>query len=553
MAEANDIDLLREYSNRGSEAAFGELVRRHVSLVYCVALRITGNSADAQDVAQAVFIILARKASGLSARVVLTGWLYETTRFIASRLLRARARRLAREQESSMQLNVEGSPTGEVWRQIAPHLEAAMSRLGERDRTLLALRYYENKTGAEAAALLGIHEEAARKRTNRALKKLRRSFWAHGVTSSTAALAEAISTHALQTAPPALAVGVTAVALAKGATASTSTLTLIKGALKIMAWTKAKIAACAAVGLVMAAGVSVVVVHRESLIQGRTEAEWINSIEYRGGDSQTKLWHSLGPKGIRMLVRAMKPPPPGLPEERAIAHRKTRMCAADVLVELANNYEEKSAAPEVIKLLKSEKDGSVRALELSYFGRPFQTMTDAEKTALLPELLRSAQGKNSGERNNALVALQYYTNQSEVVLPVLAHALEDPIPGVRVMAAKALNQFDPDLPANSNLVSVLARCVTDPQGDMPGAANDAVITLGKLHRDPDVAVPALIQALRSDSSYLRNNAAAALGQFGGKARSAIPSLQSALQDADPRVRRQAATAINQINSDLPRN
>jgi uncharacterized protein (TIGR03435 family) len=254
------MDLLREFAGQNSEPAFAELVRRHINLVYSVALRFTGNSGDAQDVTQAVFIILARKAAGLSARTVLTGWLYETTRFTAIRLLRTRARRQAHEQEAFMQSMLEKPADDNLWRQLAPHLEAAMSRLAERDRTLLALRYYENMTGAEAAVLLGMREEAARKQTNRALEKLRRFFAKRGVDSTAATIAESISAHSVQAAPVALAKAVTAIAVAKGAAASGSTLTLIKGALKIMAWTKMKTAIVASACVLLAAGTTTLIV-----------------------------------------------------------------------------------------------------------------------------------------------------------------------------------------------------------------------------------------------------------------------------------------------------
>jgi len=92
MPDANDIALLQEYLDRNSETAFAGLVHRHINLVYSVALRFTGNSPDAQDVTQAVFIILAQKAASLRRRTTLTGWLYETTRFTARQLLRTRAR-----------------------------------------------------------------------------------------------------------------------------------------------------------------------------------------------------------------------------------------------------------------------------------------------------------------------------------------------------------------------------------------------------------------------------------------------------------------------------
>ena len=268
MPDANDMELVRNYTRQNSESAFAELVRRHINLVYSVAMRFTGNPGDAEDVTQAVFILLARKAAGLSDRTALTGWLYETTRLTAAGFLRSQNRRRKWEQEACMQSNLNAPETDNLWRQLAPHLEAAMSRLGERDRMLLVLRFYENKTGAEAASLMGIREEAAHKRTARALEKLQRFFAQRGVDSTTAIIASEISANSIQTAPAALAKSVTAVALAKGATTPISTLTLIKGALKIMAWTKAKTAIVASVGILLAAGTTTVTIkeiahHRE--------------------------------------------------------------------------------------------------------------------------------------------------------------------------------------------------------------------------------------------------------------------------------------------------
>ena len=102
--------------------------------------------------------------------------LYETTRFAAARLLRTNARRRAREQEAYMQSTLNEADPAAVWEKLSPHLEAAMSRLAERDRALLVLRFYENKSGPEAAALLGIREDAAHKRVTRAIEKLRKFF-----------------------------------------------------------------------------------------------------------------------------------------------------------------------------------------------------------------------------------------------------------------------------------------------------------------------------------------------------------------------------------------
>jgi RNA polymerase sigma factor (sigma-70 family) len=254
MPDARDMALVREFARHNSEAAFTELVQRHIALVYSVARRCTGNDGDAQDVTQAVFIILARKAAGLRERTLLPGWLYETTRFTAARLLRTNVRRQTREQEAYMLSTLSEADTADVWEKLSPHLEAAMSKLAESDRALLVLRFYQNKSGPEAAALMGIREDAAHKRLSRALEKLRKFFTKRGVVLSAAVLTAAISANSVQAAPAVLAKAATAVAFAKGATASTSTLTLIKGALKVMAWTKAKTAIVIGVGVLLVAG-----------------------------------------------------------------------------------------------------------------------------------------------------------------------------------------------------------------------------------------------------------------------------------------------------------
>ncbi len=133
-------------------------------------------------------------------------------------------------------------PEPDAWGQIAPLLDDALARLGQKDYDALVLRFFENKSLGEVALAIGASEDTARMRVNRALEKLRKFFMKRGVDSTAATIAETISTNSVQAAPVALVKAVTAVALAKGAAASISTLTLVKGALKIMAWTKAKTA-----------------------------------------------------------------------------------------------------------------------------------------------------------------------------------------------------------------------------------------------------------------------------------------------------------------------
>ncbi|MDB6029479.1 MAG: hypothetical protein JWM68_5702 [Verrucomicrobiales bacterium] len=254
MAETTDIDLLREYAERSSEPAFAALVQRHINLVYSVALRYVGNSHDAQDVTQAVFLLLAQKAATLRERTILTGWLYESTRFTAARFLRSKMRRQFREQEAHMQSSLNDSDTDEVWQRLAPLLEEAMSGLSEKDRTLLALRFFENKSAEETATTLGIQEWAARKRVARAVEKLRTFFARRGVSVSAVALVGAISAHSIQAAPVALAATIsTATTALIGTTlANSATVTATKA---IAMTTLQKLTITAALAIVAGAGI----------------------------------------------------------------------------------------------------------------------------------------------------------------------------------------------------------------------------------------------------------------------------------------------------------
>ncbi len=263
MTDVSDMDLARKYATGDSEPAFAELVHRHINLVYSVALRCVGNAEDAQDIAQAVFIILAQKATSLHERTVLTGWLYETTRFTALRFLRTKNRRHFREQEAYMQSTLNESDNDGVWQRLAPLLEDAMARLNEKERALLALRFFENKTGAETAALLGMNEWAARKRVDRALEKLRAFFGKRGAVFSAAAIAGAISANSVHAAPAGLATTISVAAVTQGAAASTSTITLVKGATKLMAWSKMKVGIITGAVILLAAGTTTAMVEHE--------------------------------------------------------------------------------------------------------------------------------------------------------------------------------------------------------------------------------------------------------------------------------------------------
>jgi len=228
-----DSELLRRFAKTNSEDAFAELVKRHVNLVYSAALRqVNGDAHLAKDVSQTVFTDLARKASSLSRRENLTGWLYTSAHFAAAKIVRGENRRRDREETFMREPISENAPEAD-WKKLRPTLDDAMHELKETDREAILLRYFENRQFAEVGAKLGLNENAARMRVERALEKLRGIFTKRGVTTATA-LASVISANAIQIAPANLAATLTTASIA---TAGTGTFTI----LKIMTATKLKL------------------------------------------------------------------------------------------------------------------------------------------------------------------------------------------------------------------------------------------------------------------------------------------------------------------------
>lgn len=228
MNQWTDQELLRDYAERRSEAAFSELVRRHVDLVYSAARRMVCQSQLAQDVTQNTFVALAQNARQLTDRPVLSGWLHRTAQNLASKTVRTDVRRRAREEEAAAMnelLAESGTDVPPDWTEIAPHLDVALGELSEPDRDALMLRYFEHKSAREMAQTLGISDEAAQKRVSRAVERLRELFAKRGVTVGAGGLVVAISAHAVEAAPVGLAVTISTAAALAGTAAQTLTVT----------------------------------------------------------------------------------------------------------------------------------------------------------------------------------------------------------------------------------------------------------------------------------------------------------------------------------------
>ena len=257
----DDMELLRDYATRHSEEAFTTLVTRHIDLVYSAALRHTRNHHQAQEITQAVFVVLARKASSLNPRTVLAGWLFETARLTAANHVRGEIRRARREQEACMQFDPNDREE-DTWKHVTPILNEIIGGLREKDRDAIVLRFLQGKDYQQVAAALGATEEAAQMRVSRALEKMRKLFARRGVVLSATALGGAIAAQATQAAPAGLAATVAA-GVVHGTALGASTLTLTQATLKIMAWINAKTVIGASVVVLLA------VQHHQNAAQAR--------------------------------------------------------------------------------------------------------------------------------------------------------------------------------------------------------------------------------------------------------------------------------------------
>ena len=262
----DDEQLLRQYTRERSESAFGELVTRHIDLVYSAALRVAnGDSHLAQDATQIVFLDLARKAWSLPRDAVLAGWLHRHAWYTAAKMVRTERRRRTREQ-TAMEMRALDDNTGSAWDRVAPHLDEGLNQLSASDRDAIVLRFLKQQDFRVIGAALGVSEDAAQKRVSRALEKLRGILTKRGVTLTAAALASALAAEAVTAAPVGFAIAVTTTALAGAATAGTG---LSLATMKIMAMTKLQISVA---GAILIAGIATpLVLQQQSLNRMREE------------------------------------------------------------------------------------------------------------------------------------------------------------------------------------------------------------------------------------------------------------------------------------------
>ena len=244
-----DKQLLASYAQQGSEKAFRELVERHINMVHSAALRESrGDVSQAEDITQAVFTELARRATRLNEHPALAGWLYTCVRLMTANIRRAEANRQRREQEAVVMNQIlNDADSGKLWQQVQPVLDDAMHELDDEDRTAVVMRYFEGRSHKEVGAALGLSENAARMRVERSLEKLHGALSRRGINSTAATLATVLVVAAGASTSSAFAASVAATAMGSAAAAAGgSSLAIVAKALTTTK-TKAAVAGAAAV------------------------------------------------------------------------------------------------------------------------------------------------------------------------------------------------------------------------------------------------------------------------------------------------------------------
>jgi RNA polymerase sigma factor (sigma-70 family) len=257
-----DAQALAEFVKTRSAEAFAVLVRNYVDLVFSAALRGVGNAEAAEDVTQTVFIVLSRRAAAVRPQF-LAGWLVNTARLAAKDAKRAAVRRGEHERAAvRMRAEVESSSNEPIVEQLTPFLDDALARLGELDRSAVVLRFLQGVTFARVGEILGISEEAARKRVNRAVEKLRAHMLGQGVAANVGGLVIALAANQAKVTPAVVTDHILGVALSQHSAAAG---TLAKGVASAMKLAKVKVAMivmAVMVGVVGGGGFGVIAAHR---------------------------------------------------------------------------------------------------------------------------------------------------------------------------------------------------------------------------------------------------------------------------------------------------
>jgi RNA polymerase sigma factor (sigma-70 family) len=481
-ADQSDGQLLERFVARGDHAAFEALLCRHGPMVYGVCRRQLPHQQDAEDAFQATFLVLAHRARSIARQESVGSWLYGVAYRTAVKAQAEAARRRTR--EAPLPDVPATSAVGDLaWQELCEALDEEVNRLGQRYRAPVVLCYFENKSYAEAARVLGLAAGTVASRLARARALLRRRLMRRGLALSAGLFGTLLAQNALTAAVPTALVRATlhgaggvAAGGAAGGIISAPVAALTKGVLKTMFVTKLKILTA----VVVAVG--------------------------------------LTGTGAHMLAGAARP----AADERA-AEGGDKPATQAELQALRKELDEARREIARLKRQLGQGTGAEPARAMLYRGKP---------AAFWVEQLHDG---DPSYRLEAVNVLGIVSQNDPKVIPPLLRMLNDKSDDVRIAAARSLGMAGtPAIPA---LVARLS------QADLGYLAAQA---LGHMGAEAKCAVPALVEALRSTHPLTRQMAVDALGRIGPGAKEALPALVQVLKKGVEN-RQTVSQAIGQID------
>ena len=437
------------FTARHDGPAFAELVRRHAGLVYGTALRkLSGNRQLAEEVAQKVFVDFARKSSGLLAHPSLAGWLHRSTCFASATALRAELRqeKIARSFAMTSEPSKPSPPAD--WEGLRPVLDQAIDQLNERDRQVVLLRHFEELGYAEIGAQLGLTENNARMRADRAMVRLKDNLRRLGVTSTAAAL-ELLLANAAVAAPTGLAAAAATAALATPKAGALSLLVMSKITIPAVS---AVLAACATLiaGLYFVPGVSgtelAALRQRHALLLAAADPQASSqAVAAVAGEVQS---------AVANTAAATKTLDARLAQHQAAARERSGAGVAGGAAKAAKapNRSQATSQEAMISFASALNDGEVDALsKMIWFDPPARERARAI-LATMPEAVQA----------------EYNTPEKFYALLFAAGALDAPAPPPDILALEQMTEIGPgraaQIPAGRSQPDMLRQYQQTPDG-----------------------------------------------------------------------------------------
>jgi RNA polymerase sigma factor (sigma-70 family) len=395
--DATDHELLRQFAAHRSEDAFRRLVNRHVGLVFSVARRVTDDPQLAEEVAQTTFATLAQKAGELRPDDVPAGWLYHTARHLALRAVRSEQRRRQREHLAATMNTDEPGPSV-----VAEHLESAMDQLPPADRDALVLRYFEDRNLREVGHELGLTEDAARMRVNRALEKLRGVFGKLGITGSAAWLGTTLTSSASASVPAGLGATITTTVLSGTAVAAATTALVTETTATTMNLFNLKTAA-AILGAAAVTGTTTYLVQEREADRLRADYQTLNETRAKlaAGQQEARELIKLRDEQIAVLKRNVEDLPRLRGEMDALRRVNLDLEDKARLLAAASNpkaLDDDAALREAIEIARQTNERREILLQNRYF------IVAASYASLLHQALMTAAEANGGRYPDSMSA-----------------------------------------------------------------------------------------------------------------------------------------------------